>query len=126
VSCCEFFFWLSVSPYLFVANLAPFYAFRFLKPVKPLSKKKIFPAKKEKQFIDDLKKEKSSDVKREEDGMWLTFLPVIDTDEFGDDVVDELKVHLHNRTKTVFNFDYKLSFIGKPEFELKNTIQPFS
>ena len=40
------------------------------------------------------KKEKDSNVNREENGMWLTFLPVIDTDEFGDDVVDELKVHL--------------------------------
>ena len=57
--------------------------------------------------------------------MWLTFLPVVDTDEFGDDVVDELKVHLLNRTNTAYNFDYKLAFFGKPEFELKNTSPSF-
>jgi hypothetical protein len=49
----------------------------------------------------------------------VNFLPVVDTDEFGDDVVDELKVHLLNRTNTAYNFDYKLAFFGKPEFELK-------
>jgi hypothetical protein len=87
--------------------------------------KKAEPVKKQKQFIDDLKKEKDTEKNRVEDGMWLTFLPVIDTDEFGDDVVEELKVHLVNRTATVYNFDYKLAFFGKPEFELKNTIQSF-
>lgn len=81
--------------------------------------------KSQKQYVDDIKKEKPNEVKRDEDGMWLTFFPVIDTDEFGDDVVDELKVHLHNRTNTSYNFDYKLAFFGKPEFELKNTIHPF-
>lgn len=92
---------------------------------KRFSEKKLFPVKKEKKFIDDVKKEKPGNVKKIADGMWLTFLPVIDTDEFGDDVVDELKVHLVNRTETGYNFDYKLAFFGKPEFELKNTIQSF-
>lgn len=87
--------------------------------------KKTEPQHKTRQFIDDLKKEKNADKNRIEDGMWLTFLPVIDTDEFGDDVVDELKVHLVNRTGKAYNFDYKLAFFGKPEFELKNTIQAF-
>ena len=92
---------------------------------KKFSEKKIFPPKKDKQYIDDLKKEKSSNEKKVSDGMWLSFLPVIDTDEFGDDVVDNLKVHLVNRTEVAYTFDYKLAFFGKPEFELKNTIQPF-
>lgn len=92
---------------------------------KRFSEKKLFPVKKEKKFIDDVKKEKPGNVKKIADGMWLTFLPVIDTDEFGDDVVDELKVHLVNRTETGYHFDYKLAFFGKPEFELKNTIQSF-
>ena len=92
---------------------------------KKFSEKKMFPPKKDKKYVDDLKKEKSSDEKKVIDGMWLTFLPVIDTDEFGDDVVDNLKVHLVNRTEAAYSFDYKLAFFGKPEFELKNTIQPF-
>jgi len=92
---------------------------------KRFTEKKMFPPKKEKQYVDDLKKEKATTEKRITDGMWLTFLPVIDTDEFGDDVVDQLKVHLVNRTETAYNFDYKLAFFGKPEFEHKNTIHPF-
>lgn len=92
---------------------------------KRFTEKKLFPAKKEKQFVDDIRKEKPSQEKRVADGVWLTFLPVMDTDEFGDVVVEELKLHLINRTETPYNFVYKLHFFGKPDFELKNTIQPF-
>ncbi|MEO6611283.1 MAG: Smr/MutS family protein [Chitinophagaceae bacterium] len=92
---------------------------------KRFTQKKTFPAKKEKQFVDDLRKEKPSGEKRTADGAWLTFLPVFDTDEFGDDVVEELKIHLVNRTETVYHFIYRLHFFGKPDFELKNTIHPF-
>lgn len=89
------------------------------------TEKKLFPAKKEKQFVDDIRKEKPSQDKRTADGVWLTFLPVMDMDEFGDVVVEELKLHLINRTETPYRFVYKLHFFGKPDFELKNTIQPF-
>jgi Smr domain len=92
---------------------------------KRFSEKKMFPVKKEKQFIDDVRKEKPSKEKRVADGVWLTFLPVMDTDEFGDDVVEELKIHLVNRTEIPYNFIYKLHYFGKPDFELKNTIQSF-
>jgi hypothetical protein len=80
---------------------------------------------KEKRYIDDIKREQGNGKPKTEDGMWLNFLPVIDTDEFGDDVVDKLKVHLINHTNAAYHFDYKLAFFGKPEFELKNTLQPF-
>jgi Smr domain len=92
---------------------------------KRFSEKKLFPAKKEKQFVDDVRKEKESKEKRIADGVWLIFLPVMDTDEFGDVVVEELKIHLVNRTEIPYNFVYKLHFFGKPDFELKNSIQPF-
>lgn len=92
---------------------------------KRFTEKKLFP-KKEKKYVDDLKPEKKEKEARVQDGMWLTFIPVIDTDEFGDDVVEELKVHLVNRTDTSFKFDYKLAYFGKPEFELKNKIHPFA
>lgn len=75
--------------------------------------------------MDDIRKEKPSQDKRTADGVWLTFLPVMDMDEFGDVVVEELKLHLINRTETPYKFVYKLHFFGKPDFELKNTIQPF-
>jgi Smr domain len=92
---------------------------------KRFSEKKLFPVKKEKQFVDDVRKEKPSQEKKVVDGVWLTFLPVMDTDEFGDVVVEELKIHLINRTETPYNFVYKLHFFGKPDFELKNTVHPF-
>ena len=92
---------------------------------KRFTEKKIVPAKKEKQYVDDVRKEKLPKEKQIADGVWLTFLPVIDTDEFGDDVVEELKLHLVNRTETAFNFIYKLHYFGKPDFDLKNTVHPF-
>ncbi len=92
---------------------------------KRFSEKKIWSTKKEKKYIDDVRKEKHEIVPRTEDGVWLTFLPVMDTDEFGDVVVEEMKLHLVNHTRTTYNFIYKLHFFGEPDFELKNTIQPF-
>lgn len=92
---------------------------------KRFSEKKIVQGKKPKQFIDDVKKEKASSVPRVEDGVWLTFLPVMHTDEFGDEVVEELKLHLVNRTSTPYQFIYKLNYFGEAEFELKNKIHPF-
>lgn len=92
---------------------------------KRFSEKKIFSTKKEKKYIDDVRKEKPAMEPRTEDGVWLTILPVMDTDEFGDVVVEELKLHLVNHTRTAYNFNYKLHFFGEPDFELKNTIQPF-
>lgn len=98
---------------------------------KRFTEKKLFsagsggPAKKEKQYVDDVRKEKKSPEQRVVDGVWLTFLPVMDTDEFGDVIVEELKIHMINRTTTPYKFVYKLHFFGKPDFELKNEIQPF-
>ncbi|MBI1342593.1 MAG: hypothetical protein GC171_06650 [Terrimonas sp.] len=92
---------------------------------KRFTEKKLFEQKKEKKFIDDIKKEKGKHSQKVIDGVWLTFLPVIDVDEFGDDVVEDLKLHLVNRTERAYHFDYKQAFFGKPEFELKNTLHPF-
>src|SRR5215216_5766830 len=89
------------------------------------SEKPLFPKKKEKKFAEDIKKEKEPKHKVV-DGVWISFLPVLDTDEFGDDVVEELKVHLINRTYKSYKFFYKLQFFGRSEFELKNEIHPFA
>jgi len=89
------------------------------------SEKKVVPRKKEKTYIDDLRKEKKPAEPRIADGVWLTILPVMNTDEFGDPVVEELKLHLVNRTETPYKFIYKLHFFGKPDFELKNQVNPF-
>ena len=86
-------------------------------------KKQLVPPPK--KYIDDIRKEQPKHQKREEDGVWLNFLPVSDTDEFGDEVVEELKIHLVNNTLQPYNFFYTLTFFGEPDFELKNTVQPF-
>jgi hypothetical protein len=92
---------------------------------KRFTEKKPFNQRKEKKYVDDVRKEKPSTEQRIADGVWLTFLPVMDTDEFGDEVVDELKLHLINRTETAYKFTYKLHFFGRPDFDLRNEIKPF-
>jgi len=41
------------------------------------------------------------------------------------EVVEELKIHLVNRTDTGYKFNYHVNYFGKPEFELKNEVHPF-
>jgi len=91
---------------------------------KRFTEKKTLP-KREKQYVDDVRKEKKVQDDRKEDGVWLSFLPVMDTDEYGDTVVEELKLHLLNHTRESYQFTYKLHFFGKPDFELKNNIHQF-
>src|ERR1700741_4445581 len=90
---------------------------------KKCSENKLFPNKKGKKYIDDVKKEK--DAPKVADGVWITFLPVMETDEFGDEVVVELKIHLVNRTDAAYKFSYKLNYFGRADFDLKNEILPF-
>ena len=87
--------------------------------------KPVIPPKKSRKFIDEVPKEKKIPADRSQSGIWLTFIPVMDTDEFGDEVVEELKIHLVNRTDTPYNFEYSLDYFGKQDFELKNSIAHF-
>lgn len=91
---------------------------------KRFTEKKLFPQKKEKKYVEDVRKEKQQQ-QRVVDGVWLSFLPKFETDEFGDDVVVELKIHLINRTEKAYNFSYYLQFYGKSEFEIRNEINAF-
>ncbi len=92
---------------------------------KRFTEKKIVPLKKEKQYVDDLRKEKTVKENRTEDGVWLSFLPIMDTDEFDDLVVEELKLHLLNHTSLSYEFTYKLYYFGKPDISISNTLLPF-
>lgn len=87
---------------------------------KRFTEKKLFPPKKEKKFIDDVPREKKKVTQRVIDGVWITFIPVTVNDEFGDDIVTELKVHLINRTELGYKFTYKLNYQGETGFELLN------
>lgn len=92
---------------------------------KRFTEKKTIPPQQEKKYIDDLKKEKKPEQHRTEDGVWLSFLPLMDVDSFGDVVVEEFKLHLVNHTSFSYHFIYKQNYSGKPDFELKNIIHPF-
>lgn len=82
-------------------------------------------AQKDKKYIDDIRVEKKPLKPRTPDGVWLTFIPVYQTDEFGDEVVEELKIHLENRTERGMHFCYDLSYVAKPGFEFQSDIQAF-
>ncbi|MES1215153.1 MAG: Smr/MutS family protein [Bacteroidota bacterium] len=92
---------------------------------KRFSEKKLFPQKKEKQFIDDLRKEKSPAETKIADGVWLSFLPIMEAEPLGEEIVKELKLHLINRTAATYNFTYHQTFFGKKDFDLSNQINPF-
>ncbi|MBD0366392.1 MAG: hypothetical protein ICV53_09855, partial [Flavisolibacter sp.] len=85
---------------------------------KRFTEKKGQQGGKQKKYIEDLNKEKQA-PKKVADGVWLSFLPKITIDEFGDDVVEEMKIHLINRTERAYQFTYQLLFFGKSEFDLK-------
>src|SRR5450432_1880581 len=95
---------------------------------KRFMEKKQLPEKKPKKYIDQLPRE--APVKRERisnlaDGVWLCFFPVFDSDEFGDELVDSLKIHLVNNTRTAYQFSYRLNYSGSTDFELDNQALPF-
>lgn len=92
---------------------------------KRFTEKKLFPPKKERRYVESIRKEAPA-TGRVADGVWLSFLPIFQTDEFGDDMVNLLKVHLVNRTEKAYSFIYSLNFFGDSEFEIKNQIHPFS
>jgi hypothetical protein len=96
---------------------------------KRFTEKKLFPAEPKKKYVEDLPKEKAAVKpveKRVADGVWLSFLPRFKADEFGDDIVTELKVHLINRTETPLNFIYSLQFFGRQEFDVRGEVMAFT
>ena len=90
---------------------------------KRFSEKKATDQKKARTFIDQLPVDKSKKSNIPLDGCWLRILPVSDEDEFGDEVVENLKIYLVNHTDKGLHFNYKLSYSGKQEFNLNNELQ---
>ncbi len=91
------------------------------------TKKKVVEDKKEvKTFIDNIPKEKPKPNQiKVADGVWLSFVPKFALDDFNDEVVELLKIHLINKTNQSYNFIYTQKFAGEASFELKNEIKPF-
>lgn len=94
---------------------------------KQFSKQKVVkdPAR-PKTYIDQVPKEKIKQLpRREPNGVWITFIPKFEQDEFGDEVVSLLKIHLHNQNDTGYAFTYQLRYFGESDFELKNEVLAF-
>jgi Smr domain len=89
---------------------------------KRFSEKKDQPQKKSRTFVDQLPVDKSKKINNPLDGCWLRVLPVSDSDEFGDEVVESLKIYLVNHTEKGFKFQYKLSYAGKTDFEISQEL----
>jgi hypothetical protein len=56
------------------------------------------------------------------DGCWIRIIPVSDSDEFGDEVVESLKMYLVNHTDKGMHFRFKLSYSGKRDFEISGEL----
>src|SRR6202012_1860373 len=99
---------------------------------KRFTEKKLFPDSKEKKppkkYVDQLPQDrpaagqKKERIARLDNGVWLTFLPVFDNDEFGDDVVDSLKIYLVNNTQPGYQLSYHLNYHGSSDFDLDNQL----
>ena len=83
---------------------------------KRFTQKKLFQDKKAepKVYIDQLPKEKPqpNQIKVAE-GVWLSFIPKFSLDDFNDEIVDLLKIHLVNKTGIAYKFIYTQQFLGK-------------
>lgn len=90
--------------------------------------KLVPPEIKPKKYVDQLPPEKPGAGKKKEpiarlgEGVWLTFLPVFDNDDFGDDVVESLKIYLVNSLSAGYRFDYRLVYAGESDFELEGQL----
>jgi hypothetical protein len=92
------------------------------------TKKKIVPEKNipVKTYVDQVPKEKPQPNKIQvADGVWLSFIPKFALDDFNDEVVELLKIHLVNKTADALFFTYKQQFLGRTDFELVTEIAPF-
>jgi hypothetical protein len=89
---------------------------------KRFTEERRIPPSKPKKFIDQVPADRSKKSSPVIDGLWLAFIPVSDSDEFGDEVVQSLKIHLVNHTNGSYLFNYRLSYFGAPDFELKNEL----
>ena len=90
------------------------------------SKKTLVEEKKPKVFLDNIPTEKPQPNKiKVEDGVWLVIIPKFALDDFNDEVVENLKIYLVNKTERQYSFDYKQYFLNENNFEIKNTIGGF-
>ena len=90
------------------------------------SQKKVVEEKKPTLFIDNIPKEKPQpNVIKVSEGVWVALIPKFSLDDFNDEVVETLKVHLVNKTDKSYYFTYDQQFLGVSNFALKNEVMAF-
>ena len=89
------------------------------------SKQKIVVPKVEKVYIDDVKREKPKPIAKVSNGVFIQLIPILSTDDFGDDVINFFKIYLINETENLLLFDYTLYLQGNEAFQFKNELLPF-
>ncbi len=90
------------------------------------SQKKVVEEKKPTLFIDNIPKEKPQpNVIKVSEGVWVALIPKFSLDDFNDEVVETLKVHLVNKTDKSYHFTYDQQFLGVSNFALKNELMAF-
>jgi hypothetical protein len=91
------------------------------------SKKKLVEEKKPaKVFIDDIPREKPKpNHVKVADGVWISFLPKFVLDDFNDEVVESLKIHLVNKTNMAYHFSYHQQFFNEESFALQSEVAAF-
>ncbi len=89
-------------------------------------KKRVSEKAPPKIYIDQVPREKSvPNQLPTPEGMWLSTWPRFVFDEFDDEVIENLKIYLVNKTADRFNFQYKQMAQGEEEFILQSEIGPF-
>lgn len=96
------------------------YFYRFTK------KKIVEPQKAPKQFVDNIPKEKPKPNQvKVATSIGFCFIPKFALDDFNDEIVELLKIHLINNSNLALGFTYTQKFAGVDNFELDNQINAF-
>ncbi|RPE08393.1 hypothetical protein EGT74_15195 [Chitinophaga lutea] len=82
------------------------------------------PLPKQRTPGEEIRRERPSGPQRPEKGMFLTMLPVFESDGY-DEVVSTLKFHLLNETNKIFGFHFEIWLNNTLFLELKQEIHPF-
>lgn len=83
------------------------------------------PIRSVKNNIQIPKKEKQFQKQTLQDGVWISFLPVLDKDVFDDDVISHFRIFLLNHTHDDLIVDLSIYYGFEKEIDLKHTIKAF-
>lgn len=84
------------------------------------------PKENKKLFIDNIPTEKNTTPQaKKPNGVWLALIPQFSFDEWNDEIVENLKIHVLNNTNVAYTFEYQQNYFTQNAFKIKNELQPF-